>query len=294
MLQQLVDIWPHTEFTNGSFRDCGFVEDFFNRFYAPFRTLYFSRGRVATTAILQACGASRNDLVFVQPFSSYCVQSSVSKVATPLTIHPEESKFQIVYHNFGKKEIANKEVFKHVILEDSVDSLIICNKEEELFPNGADYAIFSLAKMIHVPFGSIVVCKTDEAYERLKNVPLRTSRTIQDEVVNLTNPLFTDCILTNNALMVPDELMEESLAKLFKTSVQTIQHNLSAISELTGVDYTNPDRLPSNVFSNEEFPVELYDKYQVAARSRHVYDYQTCSCLSVNMFPVHADVVLER
>ena len=140
-------IWPRTPMTEATTRDYTFVEDFFNTYYAPFKTLYFSRGRVAITAILEAIGASRNDLVFIPPYSSYCEQSAISRVATPLTVHPKESKYQIVYHNFGKKALADKSLFKHVIIEDSVDSVVTCNKEEELFPNGADYAVFSLAKM---------------------------------------------------------------------------------------------------------------------------------------------------
>ena len=126
-------IWPRTQISEASSNGYKFVEEFFDRYYAPFKTLYFCRGRVAITAILDAIGASRNDLVFIQPFSSYCVQSAVSRVATPLTIHPEESKYQIVYHNFGKKSIADKTLFKNVVIEDSVDSLITSNEEEELF-----------------------------------------------------------------------------------------------------------------------------------------------------------------
>lgn len=171
--QPSVWIWPRTQMTESSPNGYGFVEDFFNQYYSPFKTLYFSRGRVAITAILEAIGASRNDLVFIQPFSSYCVQSAVSRVATPLTIHPEESKYQIVYHNFGKKALADETKFRNVVIEDSVDSIITCNDEAELFPNGGDYAVFSLAKLFHVPFGSIVVCRTTDACERLKHTPFR-------------------------------------------------------------------------------------------------------------------------
>lgn len=167
-------IWPKNKMTEAVPDSYMGIEEFFNSYYAPFKTLYFSRGRVAITAILESIGASRNDLVFIQPFSSYCVQSAVSKVATPLTIHPEESKYQIVYHNFGKKVVADRRVFKNVIIEDSVDSLVISNEEEELFPNRGDYAVFSLSKLLHMPFGSIVVCRTEKAYSNLKNSHLRS------------------------------------------------------------------------------------------------------------------------
>lgn len=286
-------IWPHTEMTEAYTEEFGFVEDFFGSYYAPFKTLYFSRGRVAITAILEAVGASRNDLVFTQPYSSYCVQSAISRVATPLTIHPEESKFQIVYHNFGKKALANKALFKNVIIEDSVDSVITCNSEEELFPNGGDYAVFSLAKMIHVSFGSIVVCRTDAAYERLKNTPMRQISTKSKELL-IDEPVYVDSFLANNPQVVSSALTAESLPKKFEQTIQTIRHNVEAISALTCVDYANPNRLPSNVFSEKAFSEELYNRYNVEVRERNVYDYAKGVCKQVHLFPVHADITIEK
>lgn len=290
--QKPVWIWPRTQMTEASTTGYLFVETFFNKYYSPFKTLYFSRGRVAITAILEAIGASRNDLVFIQPFSSYCVQSAVSRVATPLTIHPEESKYQIVYHNFGKRTLANKALFKNVIIEDSVDSIITCNDEQELFPNGGDYAVFSLAKLIHVPFGSIVVCRTNEAYERLKNTPFRQLTTLERTLT--AEPVFSDCVLANNSTMISSALKEETLEAMFYKTVKTIQNNVNTISELTGVDYTQKNRFPSNVFSSNVFPSELYDKYNIEVKERHIYDYEKGISLSVNMFPVHVDIVIEK
>lgn len=284
-------IWPRTQISEASSNGYKFVEEFFDRYYAPFKTLYFCRGRVAITAILDAIGASRNDLVFIQPFSSYCVQSAVSRVATPLTIHPEESKYQIVYHNFGKKSIADKTFFKNVVIEDSVDSLITSNEEEELFPNEGDYAIFSLAKLIHVPFGSIVVCRTNEAYERLKQNPVRQLLTSWGGNF-LTRQEFTDCVLLNNSTMISGVLTPETLDAMFNETINSIQHNVEAISQLTGVNYTDTKRLPSNVFSVRPFPVDLYEKYNVEIRERHIYDYESRKCLNVSMFPVHVDITL--
>ncbi len=284
-------IWPRTEMSVASSHGYKFVEDFFDKYYAPFKTLYFCRGRVAITAILDTIGASRNDLVFIQPFSSYCVQSAVSRVATPLTIHPEESKYQIVYHNFGKKSIADKAFYKNVVIEDSVDSLITSNEEEELFPNEGDYAVFSLAKLIHVPFGSIVVCRTNKAYERLKQSPVRQLATSGGGDF-LTRKDFTDCVLQNNSTMISGVLTPETLEVMINETINSIQHNLESISQLTGVNYTEKKRLPSNVFSTKPFPVDLYEKYNVEIRERHIYDYENGKCLDVSMFPVHVDITL--
>lgn len=271
----------------------GFVEDFFNHYYAPFKTLYFSRGRVAITAILEAIGASRNDLVFIQPFSSYCVQSAVSRVATPLTIHPEESKYQIVYHNFGKKALADETKFKNVVIEDSVDSIITCNDEEELFPNGGDYAVFSLAKLIHVPFGSIVVCRTTDAYERLKYTPFRQLTTSGGGILT-DAPVYADAVLANNPTMISSAMKPETIKDMFDNAIKRIQQNLRTISDLLGFDYTNESRLPSNVFSIDGFPVEMYNKYNIEVQERHIYDYENGKCMNVHMFPVHVDINIEK
>ena len=170
-----------------------------------------------------------------------------------------------------------------------MDSVVTCNKEEELFPNCGDYAVFSLAKMIHVPFGSIVVCRTDEAYERLKHTPMRSMSTAKwSDAIN--EPAFMDSVLAHNATVISDALTPETLQPMFEQAIQTIRQNVKAISELIGVDYTNPDRLPSNVFSTNAFPEALYERYNIEVRGRHVYDYQKCECLSVHLFPVHVDI----
>ncbi len=290
--QPSVWIWPRTQMTESSLNGYGFVEVFFNQYYAPFKTLYFSRGRVAITAILEAIGASRNDLVFIQPFSSYCVQSAVSRVATPLTIHPEESKYQIVYHNFGKKALADETKFKNVVIEDSVDSIITCNDVEELFPNGGDYAVFSLAKLFHMPFGSIVVCRTVDAYERLKQTPFRQMSTTGGTLID--GPVYADAILANNPTMISLALKPETIESTFENTIQRIQQNLVSISTLLGVDYTNKNRLPSNLFSTDGFPAELYNKYIIEVKERHIYDYENSKCTNVHMFPVHIDINIEK
>lgn len=290
-------IWPHTEMTEAYTEEFGFVEDFFNRYYAPYKTLYFSRGRVAITAILEAIGASRNDLVFIPPYSSYCVQSAISRVATPLTIHPEESKYQVVYHNFGKKALADKALFQNVIIEDSVDSVVTSNSEEELFPNGGDYAVFSLAKMIHVPFGSIVVCRTEDAYELLKNTPMRQISTNRKELL-VDDPVYVDSFLAYNPKVVSSALTAESLPQMFSKTIQTIQHNIKAIDRrINKWGGRMPSRLPSNICSREKIIdklSDLYAPYNTEIKERHVFDYKNCLCENVHILPIHVDIYLEQ
>ncbi len=287
-------IWPKNKMTEAIPDSYKGLEEFFNSFYAPFKTLYFSRGRVAITAILESIEASRNDLVFIQPYSSYCVQSAISKVSTPLTIHPEDSKYQIVYHNFGKKAIADRSVFKNVIIEDSVDSLVISNEETELFPNGGDYAIFSLSKLLHLPFGSIVVCRTDEAYSKLKNSNLR--RQGGGDYNLIKNQIYTDIILYNNPTLIPlldNKLDSDVISKMFYLAKERIETNVNELSTILNKDLKTRGRLPSNIFSSEEFPSELYEKYDVEVKQRHIFDYTQGCSINVYLFPVHIDVEIK-
>lgn len=228
-------LWPRNPMAGAAADGHEEIESFFGGLYAPYKVLYFSRGRVAITAILDAIGATRNHLVFIQPYSSYCVQSAVSKVATPLTIHPEESDFQIVYHNFGRKEVVDKAVYRHVVIEDSVDSLVLSNEEDELFPNKGDYAVFSLAKLLRLPFGSVVVCRTEEAYERLKGSKVRENK--DGNLDQILNPLFTDGILYHNATAVPQTLSGNICGKLkamYEETKQTVTSNVMALDALIG------------------------------------------------------------
>ena len=293
-LNSSVWIWPKNKMTEAIHDSYKGIEEFFNSYYAPFKTLYFSRGRVAITAILESIGASRNDLVFIQPFSSFCVQSAISKVSTPLTIHPEESKYQIVYHNFGKKAIADRNVFKNVIIEDSVDSLVISNEEDELFPNGGYYTVFSLSKLLHMPFGSIVVCKTEEAYSNLKNTNLRKQK--RGDINLIKDQMYAEVILYNNPTLTPffsTTLDSDLMSKMFNDTKDKINSNIRELSSILNIDLNTPGRLPSNVFSLEEFPSDLYEKYDVEIKKRHIFDYERGQSINVNMFPVHIDIEIK-
>lgn len=288
-------IWPRNELHGAIYGGHEEIEKFFNELYSPFRCLYFSRGRVATTAILDAIGAKRNDLVFIQPFSSYCVQSAVSRISTPLTIHPEESKYQIVYHNFGRKEVVDQAIYNNVIIEDSVDSLVICSQKEEIFPNNGNYAIFSLSKLFHLPFGSIVVCRTNEAYEKLKESPIRNTQSGFLDLI--TNPLFTDEILYRNPLAVSTTFTDsvyDIINTMFDKAKSRINSNVNNLSKIIGRNFEVTNRLPSNIFSREVIPQYLYEKYNIEERNRHIYDYVKQKSISVNMFPVHLDIIIEN
>jgi len=144
-----------------------------------------------------------------------------------------------------------------------------------------------------VPFGSIVVCRTEAAYERLKNTPMRQITTNSKELL-IDEPVYVDSFLANNPKVVSAALTAETLPKMFEQTVETIRHNIEAIRALTGVDCANPNRLPSNVFSEKAFSEELYNRYNVEVRERNVYDYEKGECKQVHLFPVHEDITIEK
>lgn len=94
--------------------------------------------------------------------------------------------------------------------------------------------------------------------------------------------------------MISTALRPETLEGMFNNTIQIIQQNLVSISTLLGVDYTNKNRLPSNVFSTDGFPTDLYDKYHVEVKERHIYDYEFGRCMNVHMFPVHVGINIEK
>ena len=64
--------------------------------------------------------------------------------------------------------MVNKNLYRNILIEDSVDSLVCTNDEEELFPNGGRFAVFSLSKLFRIPYGAICVCHNADDYEVLK------------------------------------------------------------------------------------------------------------------------------
>lgn len=93
--------------------------------------------------------------------------------------------------------------------------------------------------------------------------------------------------------MISRVLTPDTLAVLFNDAINAIQQNVKSISLLTGIDYTDSKRLPSNIFSENAFPMDLYEKYNVEVRERHIYNYESGTCININMFPVHIDITIQ-
>lgn len=75
-----------------------------------------------------------------------------------------------------------------------MDSLVCTNDEEELFPNGGRFAVFSLSKLFRIPYGAICVCHNADDYEVLKEARDNTERFCFEKEL-LKNASFADVII---------------------------------------------------------------------------------------------------
>lgn len=108
--------------------------------------------------------------------------------------------------------------------------------------------------------------------------------------------MFTDVILYDNPTLVPllnTKLDSESVSKMFHYTRERIINNIHGLSYILNKNLSTTGRLPSNVFTTEEFPSELYEKYDVEVKERHVFDYEQGKSVNVNMFPVHIDIEIK-
>ena len=272
------------------------IEQFFSSLYSPFKVLYFSRARLALTAISAAEGLSRPQLTYVQPFSSHCVLSAISPLSTPTTTALEQSHQQVVFHQWGEKTKVNAAQFSNVLIEDAVDSIISTNDVHELFPNHAPYCLFSLPKVCQTAIGAIVVCKNDESYIKLSAAREQQHAPVPKQMHLINEPALQEAILASNPLLTPKV---DDISLDFNQSEALVRQNLSEMSARfktsTVSSYlVDPEaqRLPSNIAIPIEVLSEqaLYDQvpFEVQEKQRTRFNYQSLACERVWLLPCHA------
>lgn len=296
----MVGLWPHTKINNKELSfSPSIIEELFNEIYNPYQVVYVSRGRVAISLIQQIEGIQRKQLTFIQPYSSHCVISAVGEFSAPSTIHPDSCDFHIVYHQFGHKNIVDKKLYNNVLIEDSVDSIILSNEENELFPNNGKYAIVSLSKIMNLPFGSIVICKYQEDAKKL--IEHRNSYDSSCDFRGFKNIIenhyFLDAILRNYPGLTPINNLDK-LKMLFVNSKTKIKNNLDFLSclldrpEISSKSFNK--RLPANLFFedlSEKIVSDLKALINIEVPKRNYYDYNKCKTKLVNLIPVHEEVI---
>ena len=134
------------------------IEDFFNDIYKKKITLTTS-ARSAIRMILENNKIDRRDTAFITKFSSYCLYQAVGSLTNVSTDY-SDPKVVLVNHKWGKlNSYLSQSSKKILVIEDSCDSLV--KFKEDLFPNGGDYEIFSLSKIIQSVSGGLIVHNDD-------------------------------------------------------------------------------------------------------------------------------------
>ena len=101
----------------------------------------FPSARAGLSAIL-SLHFSRNDHVWIPPYASHCVISSIGLVATPSPKMSPEIKVTLIPHQWG---YAHKPKLRGLVIEDLVDTLI--TPKGSVFPNDGRYELLSLPKI---------------------------------------------------------------------------------------------------------------------------------------------------
>jgi putative PLP-dependent aminotransferase (TIGR04422 family) len=166
-----------------------FFEDLLNA-----SVLLMPSGRSAMSLILSLQGINRSDVIFAPKWSSHCVWDILGRYANP-TIHLTDDVTAILsVHKWGRIEKLSQLYATPLIIEDSVDSLFL--DSTSLFPNGGNYEILSLPKIIGAYSGGILIFKDRSHKERaLKFI---------DANSNLKYSNYQAQLKYNNAIGKPD------------------------------------------------------------------------------------------
>ena len=139
------------------------VEDYLEVKFTAGYPVLFSSGRVALSTVLKTF--YNKELVHLFPYASQCVVKSVLNAnlipATPL----DSTVLDISYNQWGRFNTAIK---MSPFIEDSIDSLYPIGAK--ILRSGADFEVWSLAKILGLKFGAIMWCKDQNQAHELRRI----------------------------------------------------------------------------------------------------------------------------
>jgi putative PLP-dependent aminotransferase (TIGR04422 family) len=193
---KVFSIWPEGNFLKSSlFKSFGRtsrdIEDIFDGYYQDVFSVLFPSARAGLSAIF-GLHLSRDNYVWIPPFASHCVISSVGLSATPTPFMNNQVDATLVFHQWG---YVHKPEARGLIIEDSVDTLI--ERNGHVFPNDGRYELLSLPKIFGSMFGGIVLCQNREDAQVLRRI--REERTILkwQHVLNKLRSNYSQACLIN-------------------------------------------------------------------------------------------------
>ena len=286
-----VFVWNSANISDFNYsEDFEYIEQFFNEYFAPHRAIYLAKARHFFPLILELEGLSRSNLVFIQPYSSHCVLSSVSYQSTPNTLANSSFDASIIYHQYGYKNIVDQDKFKNIIIEDSVDSFFLDTNQNEIFPNNANYSILSLPKLINSPFGAIAICKDEISYEKLKklindkNANIESSSTYVDLI---KKSHLTQAILEKHKFISP---IISDIDKEFLSCKNIVKNNVEIVNQRFDINVDFSKRLPSNIFIDEHCFIDTKFSKYIQEPYRHIFDYENEISIKKQLIPVHCGI----
>jgi putative PLP-dependent aminotransferase (TIGR04422 family) len=128
--------------------------------------VFVSSGRAGLVLALRAMGLERPDTVGLFPYASHCVVEAVGRVASPVSGQAAtQQPYRIVYHQWG---FVQERTAHRVCVEDAVDSF--CLRGTRVFASNADFAIWSLPKLVGSLGGGVLWCRESAAAVGLRQM----------------------------------------------------------------------------------------------------------------------------
>lgn len=292
-----IDLWPSNNINNFKILKTGDkIEEFFNDYFKPFKVSYVSKARVAIKLLLEYEQIGRDKNIFIQPYSSHCVFDSVGRYACPNTIDTYKSDYDIVYHQWGHKEVINNKLRSNILIEDSVDSLFIDISKKSLFPNNGKYVVISLAKIMSVPFGGLVIFKDNTDKKKFDEL-LDTYPKITSEYIDLKYK-YQNLQTTIDYNFPTSSFEVENIEDLLNSSKERIYDNFKVLANVLKIDdlFDLSERLPSNLFFKKD--INIYNKVNINGdilyKNRNYYNYNKQKSIGIDLLPIHNDVILEE
>ncbi len=289
-----IGLWPEVDYTRFEIISKGeYLEGYFKNYFYPFCVSYVSRARVGMKLILENEEISKPQSIFVQPYSSHCVYDALSWHSLPNCVDFYESDYDIVYHQWGHKQIVKSRKRNNVLIEDSADSFFLKIDKQALFPNRGKYTIVSLPKIIPVPFGGLVIFRDKDDKVKfdqiLKSYPDITSDVVdfKSKYPGLSNDI--DFNYPRHAPRIDDiaDLVDKSKAKIL-CNIEMIKQKLRDLTDIDLIFDFN-ERLPSNLYFDQKLKIHEYIKVQgkISDKSRYIYNYNDLKYHPVDLIPIH-------
>lgn len=165
---QALHFWPNSKFNIknlvSSKVSVSKVESVFDQIYAPYKTVLFSSARTGLFHILKILELGRADSIWTMDYTSHCVLNVISFLTNPGFGPPQNHAQYLLHHQLGHLKKFSKNL---PTIEDSADSLL--TDSSVVFSNNSNFELVSLPKVFNTCFGGLVICKTSDLAERLKD-----------------------------------------------------------------------------------------------------------------------------